>query len=191
LRHGLSGDAFKVIGHRIVMRRRLDRDLGEGVQILKEGGRIGLKAKLPPSLQAQEKDQDGGPQQRLLGIIGLAGEAGVWKRSQQRGKNPAENAGRSWPGSDLRLESLSASGGGPACGHVAVDDRQAAVGDLPNQKFEPLVLPDPLLHLRDQILGDMNGTRLGVYLIGKDIGLMGLAFGALTAGISTPTTDSA
>ena len=41
---------------------------------------------------------------------------------------------------------------------MSLDLGQSQVGDMTQEGFEAFVLADPLLDLREQVLGDVNGT---------------------------------
>ena len=70
---------------------------------------------------------------------------------------------------------------------MALDLGQGQVGNVAHQGFEAFVFADPLLNLREQILGDINGTGFALYFEGQVIGQVaftGLAVAAGAAALS-------
>ena len=67
---------------------------------------------------------------------------------------------------------------------MGLDLGQSQVGDVAQEGFEALVLADPLLDLREQVLGDVNGTGFALYLIGQVMGQVALTGLAVAAGPS-------
>ena len=70
---------------------------------------------------------------------------------------------------------------------MALDLGQGQVGNVAHQGLEAFVFADPLLNLREQILGDINGTGFALYFEGQVIGQVaftGLAVAAGAAALS-------
>ncbi len=65
---------------------------------------------------------------------------------------------------------------------MGLDLGQSQVGDVAQEGFEPLVLADPLLDLREQVLGNVNGTGFALYFKGQVMGQMALTGLAVAAG---------
>jgi hypothetical protein len=65
---------------------------------------------------------------------------------------------------------------------MGLDLGQGQVGDVAQEGFEAFVLADPLLDLREQVLGDVNGTGFALYLVGQVMGRVALTGLAAAAG---------
>jgi len=65
---------------------------------------------------------------------------------------------------------------------MGLDLGQSQVGDVAQQGLEAFVLADPLLDLREQVLGDVNGTGFALYFIGQVMGQVALTGLAVAAG---------
>ena len=65
---------------------------------------------------------------------------------------------------------------------MSLDLGQSQVGDMTQERFEALVLADPLLDLREQVLGDVNGTGFALNLVGQVVSQVALTGLAVAAG---------
>ena len=72
---------------------------------------------------------------------------------------------------------------------MALDLGQGQVGNVAHQGFEAFVFADPLLNLREQILGDINGTGFALYFEGQVIGQVAFTGLAVAAWASTLSAE--
>jgi hypothetical protein len=53
---------------------------------------------------------------------------------------------------------------------MGLDLGQGQTGDAAHEGFDAFVFADPLFYLREQILGDINGTGFALYFVGQVMG---------------------
>ena len=73
---------------------------------------------------------------------------------------------------------------------MSLDLGQSQVGDVAQKTFEAFVLAHPLLDLREQVLGDVNGTGFALNLIGQVVSQVALTGLAAAAGPSAFAAES-
>jgi hypothetical protein len=65
---------------------------------------------------------------------------------------------------------------------MGLDPGQSQLGDLADQRFDSLVFGNPLAHLREEILGDIDGSGFAFFLEGEEKAGMAWTGEAMTAG---------
>ena len=73
---------------------------------------------------------------------------------------------------------------------MSLDLGQGQLGDMAQEGFETFVLADPLLDLREQVLGDVNGPGFALYFIGQVMGQMAFTGLAVAAGAAAFAAES-
>ena len=68
---------------------------------------------------------------------------------------------------------------------VNLDPGQSQLGDLTDQRFDALVFVNPLTNLRDEILGDIDGSGFALFLAGEEKAGMARTSQAVAAGVAT------
>ena len=73
---------------------------------------------------------------------------------------------------------------------MGLDLGQSQIGDVAQEGFEALVLADPLLDLREQVLGNVNGTGFALYFEGQVVGQVARTGLAVAAGAAAFAAES-